>query len=360
MAEPEALAGDAAETLAMWGLAPGEWRATGSVTTALEGATYPIVEIAGQRYVLRQQPPDLSEDDTRFRHALMRALAHSGLPVPALLPRPNGYTYVVTDTGIYELQAYVAGERYVSGTPDDGERIAAAAVTLGRLHQASAGFAWQPHIWPEERSASGIAEAYLARIAEAAERETLPASVRAGLARVAEECARRLDAALDALEADRSLPALHIHGDYQPHNLAFGAHDVAAIYDFNAARWERRIDELAYGLLYFAAVRWDEMPTVTPPLVDDGLDVLRAQRFLAAYGDEAPPDEGEARLLGDALALAFPVVFANGLADDLLYPDDSAEPPDEEDALARIQWAETFWLWLDRYRDTLAEAWEGA
>jgi len=30
------------------------------------------------------------------------------------------------------------------------------------------------------------------------------------------------------------------------------------------------------------------------------------------------------------------------------------------DALARLAWADRFWLWLDRYRDTLGQAWNNA
>ena len=80
--------------------------------------------------------------------------------------------------------------------------------------------------------------------------------------------------------------------------------------------------------------------------------------YLSAYGHEAPAADGEAQLLADALTLVFPVVFANGIAEDLIFPDDFEDAPDEEDILARLNWADAFWLWLDRYRDTLAQAWE--
>ncbi len=353
---------EAREALGFWGLAPDEWRAEGTITTALEGITLPILAIGGERYVLRRQPPDLAERDVRFSHALMRALALQGLPVPVPLARPGGQTYAVTaEQDIYELLQYLPGAPFVSVAPEELARLSSAAATLGRLHQASADFAWEPpHLWPAERSPANLARAYVELIRRAASDERLPPSVRAGLERVAAEVGERVESAAEALEAAPDLPALHLHGDYQPHHLAFAGDEVTAIYDFTAAHWGRRLDELAYSLLYFAGVRWEEQPGVTPPLTGEGLDVLRAHRFLAAYGEEAPPAAGEARLLGGALALAFPIVFANGVAEDLIAPDDYAEPPDEEDALARLQWAETFWLWLDRYRDALAEAWEGS
>ncbi len=348
----------AIEVLSYWGLKPGNWRTVGLVTSGLEGISRPIIEIAGERYVLRRQPPDLTENDTFFRHTFMRYLREQGIPVPPLLARPDGRTYAVLPDGIYELQGWLDGRRYVSGGPDSDDDLEAAARTLGQFHQASAGFQWQPHVWSEERSGPAIAQAYIELIQQRAESGVLAPAIAAGLTRTAAQCRERLDIAVEALDVQPGPPELHIHGDYQAYNLAFGARGVTAIYDFNATRWGRRVDELAYSLLYFTGVRWDDPPTVTPPLTEEGLDVARAQRFLSAYGEEAPPAEGEARLLADALALAFPVAFANGVAEDLTFPEDFTEPPDETDALSRLHWVDTFWLWLDRYRDMLAEVWE--
>jgi hypothetical protein len=218
---------------------------------------------------------------------------------------------------------------------------------------------WQPHTWPEERSAANIANSYVTLIADTAENDALSPAARHGLARVAEGCAARVEQATVALQM-ADTPQLHIHGDYQPHHLAFGEPDVSAIYDFDAARYERRLIELAYSLLYFTGLRWDERYGLTPPLVDDGLDILAAHRYLRAYGGEAPPAPDEAALLPDALALAFPIAFANGAAEDLVFTDDFEGAPDEEDALPRLEWADAFWLWLDRSAETLAQAWESS
>lgn len=345
------------EVLSYWDLKPGMWSLAGIVRTSLEGVARPIVEVAGQRYLLRRQPDDLTERDVIFRHTFTRRLSAQGLPVPGLLARPDGHTYAVAENGIYELQVWRPGQTFTSDATLADDWIESAATTLGALHQASADFQWQPHLWPNERSAEAIAQAYLRIIAERAGAEELPESIRAGLARIAEEAGSRLDDAVEALAGGVPPPQLHVHGDYQAHNLAFDDAGVCAIYDFDAAHWARRIDELAYALFYFTGVRWDDEPSVTPPLSGDGLDVLAVHRFLKAYGDEAPPAEGEARLLADALTLAFPVVLANGVAEDLIFSDDYSEPPDEADALERLAWAESFWLWLDRYRATLAQVW---
>ncbi|MGE5334368.1 MAG: phosphotransferase enzyme family protein [Nitrososphaerota archaeon] len=351
---------EASTVLAAWGFSPAQVQVVGVLPGMAGSILRPVVEMSGQRYVLRRQPPDLTDADLRFRHAFMTHLRAADLPVPDLLRRPDGTTHAITDDGVYEIQGWLDGRQFVTEDSAGEAELEAAARMLGRLHQTSADFLWQPHRWPEERSAGGLASAYIALMRQVAEQPGASAGVANGLLRIADECDERCASAITALAVEPSPPQLHIHGDYQAHNLRFGATAVSAIYDFDAARWDSRLLELAYSLLYFAGVRWDDAASPTPPLVDDGLDILRAHRYLGAYGREAPPADGEAPLLPDALALAFPIVFVNGVAEDLIFSDDFDEVADDEDVRARLHWADTFWLWLDRYRDTLAQAWEGA
>jgi len=389
--ELDAMQAEARSALAAWRLEPGAWRIVGYTRGMQGSALRPIVELDGARWLVRRQPPDLSEDDMRFRQAFVRHLAESGLPTPTPLPRPDGHTYAITPEGVYELQRWLPGATFTSDNAHAAVWRDAAARTLADLHQASADFAWQPHTWPEERSAPALAQAYTDLIRVAADTDAPDAGVAEGLARLADACDERIDAAADALAARPGPPELHVHGDYQPHNLGFAPLSAAAqdgastaipparlvvgVYDFDAAHWGQRVVELAYSLLYFTGVRWGAgndtaaagRVGVTPPLVDDGLDVGAAQAFLRAYGQEAPPALGEAALLGDALTLVFPIVFANGAGEDLIFPDDYEQPDEasaqasaQADTLARLAWADRFWLWLDRYRDTLGQAWSGA
>ncbi|HEY7850360.1 MAG TPA: phosphotransferase [Ktedonobacterales bacterium] len=361
--EPDAQAALEAETqsaLAAWGLQSGQWRIVGAVSGAQGGLLRPVVEIEGAQWVVRRQAPDLTESDTRFRHTFMRHLADAGLPVPALRPRRDGHTWALADDGIVELQAYVPGAAYTTDASQARDQLAAAAQTLGALHQASAGFAWQPYRWPEERSAADLALAYTQLIREADETATAR-QIGVGLLRIAEGCEQRIASAADLLALGRpGPPQLHIHGDFQPHNLAFADAHVLALYDFDAARWEQRIYEVAYALFFFTGLRWDANSPLTPALVDDGLDILRVHSFLSAYGREAPAAEDEAILLASALTLVFPIAFANGVAEDIIFASEYEGELDEDDALARLAWADRFWLWLDRYGATLAQAWENA
>ncbi|HEY7093596.1 MAG TPA: phosphotransferase [Ktedonobacterales bacterium] len=354
---PAEVLAEAREALAAWKLKDGAWRLVGTVPGSRGALLRPVVEIGDSRYVLRRQPSDLTLADARFRHAFMAHLTVAGLPVPPLLPAADGHTWALVGDGVYELQTYLDGHPYLSSGAASGGRLEAAAATLGRLHQASADFAWEPHTWPEERSIANIASSYVNLIAEAAENDALSSAIRHGLARVADGCAARVEQASATLQM-ADAPQLHIHGDYQPHHLAFAEPGVSAIYDFDAARYELRLIELAYSLFYFTGLRWAERDGLTPPLVDDGLDILAAHRYLRAYGSEAPPAPGEAAQLADALAPVFPIAFANGAAEDIVFAGDFEGAPDEEDALSRLEWADAFWLWLDRSAETLTQAWE--
>ncbi len=355
-AEKGALLEEAHDVLSAWRLTPDQWRIVGALPGARGGLLRPVIETSSGVWTLRRQAPDLTEDDTRFRHAFMSHLIQAGLPVPALLPTPEGRTWAIARENVYELQAYLPGELFASD--ESPTRVESAASLLGSLHQASAEFTWAPYAWPEDRSAPALAQSYTSLVRQAAERFWAGSSIATGLARVADACDERIAAATYALSLMPAPPELHIHGDFQPHNLAFTHATASALYDFDAAHWEQRVYELAYALIFFTGLHWIDSEPLTPPRVDDGLDTLLAHRFLAAYGHEAPPSEDEAPLVADAVALVFPIAFANGIAEDLVFADDFTDTPDEEDALARLAWADRFWLWLDRYRPALAEAWE--
>jgi Ser/Thr protein kinase RdoA (MazF antagonist) len=357
--ELDAVRHQAELALAAWALEPDDWEVVGAVPGSLGAELRPVIQIGPDRYVVRRQPPDLLEADVHLRHDFMVHLTAEGLPVPQLLVRPTGSTYALVAGDFYELQQWREGARYQSSALDAGSMIEAAAATLGALHQASAMFGGAPHRWPDDRAPHAVAMAYLDLIRQMSERPEITSAVASAAARVADACGERIAAAADALQQVPGPPELHIHGDYQPHNLAFAPHGVAAIYDFDAVRWTRRLDEVAYALMCFAGLR-NEPEGMPGPLVDDGLDVLRAHTFLQAYGRVAPPAADEAALLGDAVSLVFPVVLANGVIEDLVFADDFGAPPPEEAILPRLAWADAFWLWLDRYRHVLAEEWESA
>lgn len=378
-----------ATVLRYWGYRPEMERIIGFTTSASEprfAATavdaHPLLEVIQAPVVVRRQSLGLSGRDTVARHAFMRHLAARGLPIPALLARPDGSTYArvpvvpledpqqasgityVIEDAIYEVQAYVPGGRFVSGGVGEDIYLAAAARTLATLHAASLDYPGHGRHGPRARTLLEVALAYVKRIADAAQAGDMHPSITMGLRRLAHESAGWIAAAATTLAAHPDIPWLHVHGDYRPHNLAFAAERVCAIYDFEAMHWDKRVLELAYALLAFAGLRWDDervsrthLPN--PPLVEQGLDLKRAQAFLAAYGQIAPPQPGEADLLGDALLVVLPILFAKGVAQDLIFLDQEPRyhhPPRE--CQAHLAWVETFPSWVEEQRTTLRDVWQ--
>lgn len=391
-----------ATVLRYWAYHPEMWQVVGFTALAdvrpYAGAAiaHPIIEVAQARMVVRRQQMGFSENDVIARHAFMTYLTESGLPVPSLVARgpsagagAEGATWAVVpivpltdpqratgsqfviEQAIYELQAYVPGRRFVSDSPDEEDDLQAAARTLATMHQAAFAYAGSAYRWPREREMDALPQIYLTRIAEAGRHEKhLSRPIASGLRRLARAGERWVKTAEERLDAQPDLPRLLVQGDYQPHNLAFApAADsdgrVVAIYDFDALHRDRRVAALAYSLLAFAGLRWEEQATAgttsNPPLVAQGLDLDRARAFLRAYGSVEAPRPGEADLLGDALLLALPIVFANGVAEDLVFFGEGerhTHPPRE--CGPHIAWAESFPEWVEAHRDILRDAWQQA
>lgn len=379
--------------LRYWGQRPEMWRIIGFTASAtdplapawLTPDAHPIVELMQTPVVVRRQSLYLSERDAIERHAFMRYLSERGLPIPALLERPDGTTYAlaplvpltdpqqprgityVIENGIYEVQAYLTGRKYMTDGPGEEIYLRAAARTLGALHRASLDYPAPTRNRSRDREFLAISTAYLHRltdIGQIAKAIVVPRSITTGLRKLARETSPRLVAAAERLDARQDLPWLHVHGDYQPHNLAFADDRVCAIYDFETAHWDRRLLGLAYALLAFAGLRWEDdsisgMPSATPPLTERGLDLERARAFLSAYGQVAPPHPGEADSLADALLVVLPIVFANGVAEDIVFAHREPRPahPSRE-CLMHIAWAETFPAWIAEHGAALHDAWQ--
>lgn len=376
-----------ATVLQYWGYRPELWTIVGFTTAATDRlaaaspVAHPIVEVLQSPVVVRCQPLSLSERDIVARHAFIRHLATRGLPIPAPLNRPDGTSYAVVpvvpltdpqqssgfsyvlENAIYEVQEYMPGRRFVTDGPSEDTYLEAAAETLATLHVASMDFPGAAHRWPDDRSPLAIARLYLARIADASHSGGVSRPIATALRRLAREGAHWVTAAGARIEAHPDLLRLHIHGDYQPHNLAFEGDRVCAIYDFDAMRWDWRILELAYALMAFAGLRWEDdtatsVDTPTPPLVGQGLDLQRARAFLTSYGQIAPPQPGEADLIGDALLLVLPVIFANGIAEDLMFSvQNSRAVYGQRECREHLEWALTFPAWIETHRATLRDAW---
>ncbi len=314
-----------------------EWHDLGQVESAHGGSPSILVEIQGQRYILKERPErpaGESAGNTNHGYAFQHYLQEAGIPIPPLWLTPQGEPVVTLGEDAFELQQWVDGAIYNSADPRNLKWVSSAGAMLARLHQASRGYAGPVYRWPPEAQAGGLVQGWLNFARGKAEQSEVY-----------------------AVTAALGLPEFHIHGDYHALNLRFNSQGVSAVLGLDASRWEKRIIELAYGLFYFSALKWQANNTLTRPLVKRGLEPERAGRFLGAYGAIYPPVAGEAQLLADALTLVAPIITVNGPLEDIFFTQGEIEEALIDDVLERMAWAASLPSWLGRVRRSFADMW---
>jgi Ser/Thr protein kinase RdoA (MazF antagonist) len=296
-----------------------------------------------------------ASEGERHHYAFQRYLMSQGIPIAPLRASVQGEPYVLIGEDAFELQEWSAGELFVSADTREQEWISAAGEMLARLHQAARRYPGPQYRWPSEVQAGGLTQGWL-NFARGQAEQCEVYAISAALANLVDAWEAALPAAMMAIGSGRALPEFHIHGDYSALNLRFTSRGVSQVQGLEASRWEKRLLEVAYGLFYFAGLRW-ETGGLTLPLVKRGLDPVRASLFLRAYGAVYPPVPGEAELLVDALTLVAPIITANGPLEDLFYPAGQLEDLPLEDVLERLAWASALPNWLTRVRRSFAEMW---
>ncbi|MEO7022438.1 MAG: phosphotransferase [Ktedonobacteraceae bacterium] len=315
-----------------------------------------LVEIEGQRYILKERTENLAEQESEHHYAFQRYLASQGLPVASLWQTPQGEPFVTLGEETFELQAWVEGELFDSRSTHERAWIAAAGELLGRIHQVSRHYTGPQHRWPSEVQAGGLTQGWL-NFARARAEQCEVYALGAALSNLVDAWEAALPAAMMAIGTGRDLPEFHIHGDYSALNLRFTPNGISAVLGLEASRWEKRLLEVAYAVFYFAGLAWHADSGLTLPLVRRGLEPERAGLFLKSYSAIYPPVPGEAALLVDALTLVAPIITANGPLEDIFYAIDNASDAPIEDALERLAWATALPSWLVKVRRSFAEMW---
>ncbi|HEX7733871.1 MAG TPA: phosphotransferase [Ktedonobacteraceae bacterium] len=341
------------------------WSNLGSLESGHAGELLQLLmEIEGKRYVLRERPEGLVAQEGGHHYAFQRYLIGHGIPIAPLWETPQGEPYVLIGDGngedtadAFELQEWVEGELFANADARESSWISAAGEMLGRIHQASRSYLGPQYRWPSEVQAGGLTQGWL-NFARGQAEQCEVYAITAALSNLVDAWERALPAAMMAIGSGRGLPELHIHGDYSALNLRFTSRGVSQVLGLEASRWEKRLLEVAYGVFYFAGLRWEREESLTRPLVKRGLDPIRAGLFLRGYASVFPPVPGEAELLVDALTLVAPIITANGPLEDLFYQTESLEDLPLEDMLERLAWAAALPNWLNKVRRSFAEMWK--
>jgi Ser/Thr protein kinase RdoA (MazF antagonist) len=335
-----------------------EWQNLGPAEAAHTANLSLLVDVQGQRYVLRERPEGPVGEDPRHRYDFQRYLQQAGIPIPGLWSTPQGEAAVTIGEDAFELQQWAGGELFSTSDTRSLNWVEFAGTMLGRIHQASLLYKGDQHRWPSEAHMGAVVQSYLNLARTRADESDIQA-IASALSNWADQWEAVLPAAMMSLGAGRSaLPEFHIHGDYHALNLRFGEFGVTAVMGLEASRWEKRIFEVAYALFYFSALQWEPTEALTRPLVKRGFEPERARQFLQAYAEIYPPVRGEAALLADALTLVAPIATINGPLEDLFYAQEELDVALIEDVMERLSWAASFPAWLVRVRRSLAEMWE--
>lgn len=334
----------------------GEWSNLGPLATPHSDRLSLLVDIEGERYVLKERLEGPMGEDIAGRYHFRHYLHAAGIPTPPLWKTPQGESAVAIGEDFFELEQWIDGDLFDTKDARSRDWVVAAGHMLANLHQVSQRYNGPVQRWPSEAHMGGLVQSYLNLARGRAETSEVEA-LAAALSDWCDQWEAVLPTAMMSIGSVHDLPEMHIHGDYRPANLCFGAQEVTAVLNLEALHWEKRIFEVAYGLFCFSALDWQSENRLTRPLVKRGLDPERAALFLQAYRAVYPPARDEAAILADALSLVVPILTINGPLEDLFFSEEGNEDALIDDVFERLAWATSLPSWLQRVRKQLAEMW---
>ncbi|QIN81825.1 phosphotransferase [Rubrobacter tropicus] len=314
------------------------WRSV-ELLPAGKSRHYRVVTDGGE-YIFRRSHPSRTSDEVRFEHALVDYLRRNGFPAPRFVPCVGGGTSVAVNGGLYSASVFVKGSQYRAGNV---EHLREAARTLARYHQIVVSFESSPPRSREPFLSETLRERltgtfspevigdFMARYGDHHSRvpdllASLPHVLRRGEAVLS---------LLDLLYPD--LPKLIIHGGCRRGSTLYRGDRLVAMLDFDSARREARVVDLAIALHDFGKVWGDPgSPSFKVPL-----DLEVVSRFLDAYQEVNPLEPAEIEAL-PAVLQARPLKRALGkyrsmIEDRALSPGHTRKTAQE---VSRVRWLE--------------------
>ncbi|MBK9055280.1 MAG: phosphotransferase [Chloroflexi bacterium] len=241
---------------------------------------------AGKK-ILKRYKPGMDAEAVEHEHSILSYLAQVNFPAPRLWPTAEGPTFVQPDAHCYAIFDWLEGtfqyHHYFLLPKQTLGFIAAAGEALSRLHQALETFE------PAGRNLNGFQSLSGQRWRDfdwcfnqlqkfQQTWSTLPTSHRqqlgAFLLKHGDWLENRL-LELSHILQNSPLSRVIIHGDYGPYNLLFNQNAPAVIIDFELARLDWRLSDLAKALPMFARNRF-------------GFNLRKAEAFLNGYWAASP------------------------------------------------------------------------
>lgn len=264
-----------------------------AITPANAGTVNLTWRIDGaEPWILRCYGPETCRDRIDFEHALLFALRGRGYPAaPAPLADAAGESLIEAPDALnlgfpspfFAVFSFIDGESpYDWNSPDCSHaRALNAGAAFATYHRAIFGWKFQGP-WREPDMVA-MTPSLLKR---GGHNDAAPSAPE--LDRLLKRHQKRLRHRLDKLrhffdKADLSpMPRLAIHGDYHPGNVIFTGERVAGIIDFDWARMDLRLTDVALALLYFCGVWNEEVPAP--------FDRRKCSTFMTGYGSDWPVD----------------------------------------------------------------------
>ena len=249
-----------------------------------------VITTASGKFLFKRRAKGRDDlEKVSFTHRIQDTLAKRDFPLPALVATREGKTILVLSDGVYEMFQYVEGGPY-DGSP---QATRSAGKTLASYHSLLADFHSTFRLpTGSYHDADSIRQAVRTTVS------ALPLGSRPS-AEVVTAAAQWLAESYRFCGDQADQGGLHswneqiVHGDWHPGNMLFRDQAVVAVVDYDAARLQQRVIDLANGALQFSIIGGGDDATVWP----DQVDLPRFGAFMAGYAEVYPPSTGELRAL---------------------------------------------------------------
>jgi homoserine kinase type II len=142
-------------------------------------------------------------------------------------------------------------------------------------------------------------------------------------------------------------PKQIVHADWHPGNMLFRENRVVAVIDYDSARLQPRVLDIANGALQFSIIGGDEDISKWPDYVDES----RFKRFLRGYD--------EAMLLSQAEIRCIPWLMIEALIAEAVFPIAATGTFGRMEGQAFLQMVQRKVAWMQRNAPRLVELAEG-
>ena len=239
-----------------------------------------------------------------FCHAIQLHLAAKQFPLPHLIgTRKDNNSMLQWRGAVYEMFEYIPGQNYpqtLEATFDSGR-------VLGLYHKLLETFKsdWQPptgsyHMAPTVETGLRAIPEIVAKLGVK----------NPGIEKMLDSLLQLYKQAAETVEnlGMPNWPRQIVHADWHPGNMLYRENHVVAVIDYDSARLQPRVLDIANGVLQFSILGGDENLAKWPDYPDES----RFKRFLRGYD--------EVMLLSQAEIHAMPWLMIEALIAEAVFP----------------------------------------